>query len=276
MDSTRTPSLLYLWDKRTLYIGPLFEPIHVSQGAASLIVSLNGAIKCSASDKEDEISCSSILLPPGTDFHANTGDRIVANCMLDPIGFDFALLAPRMQHKQASFFYEIQEEENYAKCFKSIYQSNYASKEAYEKLDRIICPSESIETSTYTIDSRIERVIELIKHNFDENLSIESMAEQVNLSVSRLVQLFKKQTGVPIRRYRLWHRLYRTVVLTSETDNLTTAAIAAGFSDASHLNHTFRSMLGVKPSLILGQPNKIRIITSENEVRPVTTRNESE
>jgi len=259
MDSLPYPSLLYLWDKRTFYISPLLEPISLSQGAAFFVVCLEGDMKISVSG-EREITCKSVLFPPGATVYANTGASVIACCMLDPIGLDFAMLSPLMRYNTKDIAYTIENEAHYIACLQDMHQSQYPSDVAFTHLDQLIAPKNRVQNTNYKIDPRIERVIEMIKMNIDENLTIESIAEHVQLSIPRLVQLFKLQTGIPIRRYRQWHRLYHTAVLASKTNDIISAALVAGFFDASHFNHTFKRMLGVKPSLILGQPNSIKII----------------
>lgn len=259
MESLPPPSLLYLWDKRTFYISPLFEPISLSQGVACFVVCLDGGIKCRLSGEED-IICKSVLLPPGATVFADTGDSVIACCMLDPIGLDFAMLSPLMRYKTKNMAYTIENEAHYIACFQDMHQAQYPSDLAYAQLEQLIAPKKRLQNTHYKIDPRIERVIEMIKLNIDENLTIESIAEHVQLSIPRLVQLFKLQTGVPIRSYRQWRRLYCAAVLAAKTNNINTAAIEAGFFDASHFSRTFKKMLGVKPSVILGQPNSIKII----------------
>jgi AraC-like DNA-binding protein len=77
----------------------------------------------------------------------------------------------------------------------------------------------------------------------------------------RLVQIFKKQTGVPIRHYRLWHRLYITAIEVANGSNLTEAAMSAGFTDFAHFSHTFKAMFGTTPTKILLQPNGLNTIS---------------
>jgi AraC-like DNA-binding protein len=120
------------------------------------------------------------------------------------------------------------------------------------------------------IDPRIEKVIALVKSSIDDSLSVEELAKSVNLSVPRLVQLFKSQTGVTIRRYRLWHRLFLTAVRLGNGENLTHAAQGAGFTDSAHCCHTFRAILGMKPTLLLNQPNGIDIVSPREELRDLS------
>lgn len=82
------------------------------------------------------------------------------------------------------------------------------SDDAYKQLEILMDHVFSQLNQPYKIDKRISKAIELIKEKVDDNVSVEDLASAVNLSVPRLVQLFKLQTGVPIRRYRQWHRFY--------------------------------------------------------------------
>lgn len=257
------PSLLYLWDKRTLYLGPLFESMELSQAAATLAVSLNKPCTFVMAGMSEPITCRSLLLPAGLSITVDTGTTIMANCHLDVLGVDFATLSAQMRHQQGGVAWQLCDEDKFIAAFTDMYQHPRSSAEAYDFLDRLLAASLVHPAPPVAIDQRVVDVIEMIKQTVDDNLSVEDLAAAVNLSVVRLMEVFKKQTGVPIRRYRLWHRLYVTSVRMGWGESLTTAAMAAGFTDSAHCSHTFRSMLGIKPSLILSQPNKIRIISPD-------------
>ena len=258
MNST-FPSQLYLWDKRTLYIGPLTEPIELSQGAATLTVSLTGPIEFQTPEMNQPIQCQSLLLPPGFDISVNTNDAIIANCNLDPVGADWNALHQLMNKHEGKLAYELSCQDQFRRGYEEIYQHQLSYEGAYEKLESLLNIAFEELSSPHKVDPRISSVIESIKQTVDDNVSVDALAENVNLSVPRLVQLFKQQTGVPIRRYRQWHRLFTTAVKMGQGYNLTEAALAAGFSDSAHFTNTFRTMLGMKPSVILAQPNQIRI-----------------
>jgi AraC-like DNA-binding protein len=104
----------------------------------------------------------------------------------------------------------------------------------------------------------VAKVVKKIKQTANDNL-----ASLVNLSVPRLVQIFKNQTGVPMRRYRMWHRLYIMAVKMASGGNLTEAAINARFTDSAHFSHTFKAMFGTAPTTILLQPNGLKIIIKD-------------
>ncbi|UZE94498.1 helix-turn-helix transcriptional regulator [Alkalimarinus alittae] len=254
------PSLLYLWDKRTLYIGPLFETLDLSQGAAALVVALDKPITFQTKEQLEPIECWSLLLPAGMSVRVETHNAIIVNCNLDPLGVDYSSLSRLMQKHENGIGYQLFCEDEFIADFWEMYRSQLESKPAYEYIEHLLTKNNQACMDCYDTDPRVVEVIKLIKQTIGDNLSLDDLALAVNLSASRLVQLFKQQTGVPIRRYRLWHRLYVTAILVGQGENLTEAAVAAGFNDSSHYCHTFRSMLGFTPSFLLAQPNKLRII----------------
>jgi AraC-like DNA-binding protein len=257
-----TPSQLYLWDKRTLYIGPVSEPIDLSQGAATLTIALTGSMYFKTPGMTSSVECKSSLLPPGLNVSVDTKDAVIANCNLDPLGADWAALQEQMLDEKNGVAYNIKNESFYRESFLRMYNDQLDGKTAYPLLKDMLDYAVAHQANLHKVDQRIIDIIDNIKSNIDDNLTIESLAQSVNLSVPRLIQLFKQQTGVPIRRFRLWHRLFVTSVRMAEGKTLTEAAMAAGFSDSAHFTHTFRSMLGMKPSVILSQPNHIRINVS--------------
>jgi len=78
--------------------------------------------------------------------------------------------------------------------------------------------------------------------------SLKALAGIAGLSESRFMHVFTESVGVPVRPYILWLRLQRAACDLMNGASVTTAAHAAGFSDAAHLTRTFRRMLGVTPT----------------------------
>lgn len=251
------PSLLYLWETRTLFLGRLLEPLKLSQTAATFALSLGAPLQ--VRDKDKAFSCQSILLPPSYSVSIDTGDSCVFNCYLDPFGEDFHLLNQRMHQQVGPLGCAIDDEATLIRQFQDMHQRAPSSAEVAAEIERLIRPAGR---PAFYVDPRIKRTVELIKQTASENLSSAQLAAQVNLSVPRLTQLFKQQVGVPIRRYRQWHRLYVTAIGVASGMSLTEASVAAGFTDSSHFSHIFRDMLGMKPSEILAHPDRIRLFAA--------------
>lgn len=253
-------SQLYLWKKRTLYIGEFSEPLKLSQGAATLSVSLGEPCSFQVQGMLKPIHTKSLIIPAGLTVRVDTKDSLIANCHLDVLGQDFYYLFAQAQNNCCQLGYDLEHEGHLIERFSSMFNTQMQSKEAFEYLENTLTNKCDSPLPPFPIDSRIEKVIETIQATVNDTITGEALAESVNLSIPRLAQVFKKQTGIPIRRYRLWHRLYITAQNVGLGKNLTDAALDAGFTDSPHFTHTFKAMLGITPSYILSQVNKTRII----------------
>lgn len=101
------------------------------------------------------------------------------------------------------------------------------------------------------LDDRVTKILQSMRESDDLRVSLESVAETVSLSPSRLQHLFKQQMGLPFRRYALWRKLARAIVAVAHERTLTDAAHAGDFSDAAHLTRTFQQMFGLAPSVLM-------------------------
>ncbi len=98
------------------------------------------------------------------------------------------------------------------------------------------------------------RILSALRRMRDQPHRSHSMAELgacAGLSASRFLHLFKAETGVPLRRYRLWNRMGAAVAAFREGRSLTEAAHAAGFASSAHFSTAFRDMFGMMPSELL-------------------------
>lgn len=100
-------------------------------------------------------------------------------------------------------------------------------------------------------DPRIKQALTALRQDDSGSLSLEAVARQVCLSPSRLVHLFKEETGTTFRRQRLWMRIMHSTTLATRTRSLTDIASAVGFSDLAHYSRTFRRVFGMKPTSII-------------------------
>lgn len=101
------------------------------------------------------------------------------------------------------------------------------------------------------IDPRVTKVLRRIQESDELRVSLESAAAAAFLSPSRFAHLFKQQLGLPFRRYLLWRKLTRAMLVIGREGTATAAAHAADFADAAHLTRTFSQMFGIPPSVML-------------------------
>jgi AraC-like DNA-binding protein len=103
-----------------------------------------------------------------------------------------------------------------------------------------------------TIHPGVRRVLSHLRQqqgSLDDS-SLTALARIAGLSPSRFMHVFTESVGVPVRPYVLWLRLQRAACDLTNGATVTSAAHAAGFSDAAHLTRTFRRMLGTTPTEI--------------------------
>lgn len=104
---------------------------------------------------------------------------------------------------------------------------------------------------TRRLDERVTKVLAAIRSSDELRMSIEDAAALAFLSPSRFAHLFKQQVGLPFRRYMLWRKLTRAMLLIGRERTISTAAHEADFADAAHLTRTFYQMFGIPPSVMM-------------------------
>ena len=101
------------------------------------------------------------------------------------------------------------------------------------------------------LDERVTRVLSAIRGSDELRMSIDDAAATAFLSSSRFAHLFKQQVGLPFRRYMLWRKLTRAMLVIGRGQTISTAAHEADFADAAHLTRTFYQMVGLPPSVLM-------------------------
>jgi len=97
---------------------------------------------------------------------------------------------------------------------------------------------------------RMRRLIAYIEEHLDGNLSLETMAAQVDVSALYLARAFKVAIGQSPHQYVLARRLERAKELLRNTDMpIVDVALASGFSSQSHLSNWFVRLVGVSPAV---------------------------
>ena len=97
-------------------------------------------------------------------------------------------------------------------------------------------------------DEKLVAALGAVDQRLEGKVSLQTVANQVGMSKSSFTQRFRAATGLPLRRYVLWRRLYLAVHSVSDGMSLTEAAHIAGFSDSAHFSRTMRETFGVSPS----------------------------
>jgi AraC family transcriptional regulator len=94
----------------------------------------------------------------------------------------------------------------------------------------------------------IERTKEFLDANMSSPIRLADIAQAVGASPAYLTDVFRRTEGVPLHRYLTQLRLARALVELPHADDLTTLALALGFSSHSHFTSAFRRAFGRTPS----------------------------
>lgn len=79
-------------------------------------------------------------------------------------------------------------------------------------------------------------------------VSIGSLRDQIGLSKTRISQLFRQQVGVTPKHFARIHRFSHVLQLLTESgQDFSSAALAAGYFDQSHMNAEFRELALCSP-----------------------------
>ncbi|MEN1786000.1 MAG: AraC family transcriptional regulator [Bacteroidota bacterium] len=98
-------------------------------------------------------------------------------------------------------------------------------------------------------NDRINVVFNHVKNNFKEDISLETIADLVSMTVPSFCRYFKKITNKTftqfVNEYRLVHA---SKLLAEQPISITEVCYASGFNNFSHFNKSFKSFTGQNPS----------------------------
>lgn len=95
------------------------------------------------------------------------------------------------------------------------------------------------------------RIVDFVEANLADDLPLERIADEANISVPHLTALFRRTMGQSVHRYVMERRVQRARALLQDR-RLSTSEVAdaCGFSHQSHLARWTRRVLGATPSQI--------------------------
>lgn len=94
----------------------------------------------------------------------------------------------------------------------------------------------------------ISRCLQYIDKNFTNNISVEMIADELNVSSSTLFHLFKKELGTTLYKYITEKRMIYAHKLIAENENPTKIFTECGYNDYSTFYKAYMKMFGYPPS----------------------------
>ncbi len=146
--------------------------------------------------------------------------------------------------------------------FSAIYKQYFTLIATLEKYYQI----EVRNTDSKNIKDQIEDLKFYIDNNFEKEIRLIDLADQLFVTEHYLSRIFKEQTGMGISEYLIRRRLAKVRQLLLETeDSVTDIAFSAGFSNINSFNRLFKKYQGMTPSEYRYEVKKELKIKTKNE-----------
>jgi AraC-like DNA-binding protein len=94
---------------------------------------------------------------------------------------------------------------------------------------------------------RLRRVIDYLDAHHAEDLAVDTLAAIACLSPYHFIRVFSRQTGLTPHAWLMQLRVRKAAALLRRGVPIADAAVQTGFSDQSHLNRSFKRILGFTP-----------------------------
>ena len=97
--------------------------------------------------------------------------------------------------------------------------------------------------------ARLRKIEELVDAKMEDDLSLDEMAQSVELSTAHFARMFRKSTGETPHQFVLRRRIERAkAMLRDRATRVLDVAVACGFKTQQHFAQVFRDVCGVSPT----------------------------
>jgi AraC-like DNA-binding protein len=111
-------------------------------------------------------------------------------------------------------------------------------------------------------NNRIDTIYEFVRQNFESKISLDEIANTVNMTVPALCRFFKKSTGKTFIQFVTEYRIaYACKLISEDYYNISSVAYDCGFNNLSNFNRSFKKITGKSPSQYRKEIKKV--LTSE-------------
>lgn len=138
--------------------------------------------------------------------------------------------------------------------------------QVYQLLNEIIS-NFSVQSKVVTKkDIRIRKMVQYIYDHYQEELSLQSMADSFYMDAAYFSKFFKKHAGINFKEYVVNLRLnFAERDLRDSAKSIVKIAIDNGFSNVNSFNNAFKVAYGVPPSFFREQEKRTEEIVAERD-----------
>ncbi len=106
----------------------------------------------------------------------------------------------------------------------------------------------TVQKELSSVSKLIQDSAKFITTNYNENLSLEFLANHFAISAGYFSKLFKKVTGVGVSEYVNIARIsVSKIMLAEHKKSVTDIAISCGFNDSNYFSQVFKKIVGISP-----------------------------
>ncbi len=235
---------IWIWSDAALYVGPSLDPDLHAGSVLCLAVGVDGDLVLEHGDGR-EVRGRTLLVEPGVTHRVKAGGTRTA----------FVYLDPRSGRAQAC--------RDLAGSARERVAVGHAEEGALlDLLAGVVDPDAVLERAApravVVADDRVLAALDRLA--VTPTTSADELSRSVGLSRSRLLELFARDAGMSLRRYRLWARMRHVAVAVRDGADLTRASVDAGFASPSHFSDSFRAMFGLTATGLLSRGARIEVV----------------
>lgn len=102
-------------------------------------------------------------------------------------------------------------------------------------------------------EGNLHSIVDYIHGHLDEDLSLNSLANMVQMSSFSLARAFKRSSGITLHQYIIQCRIHKAKQLLANSElSILEISLQVGFQTHSHFTNVFRRLTGITPSQFRG------------------------
>jgi AraC-like DNA-binding protein len=245
--------LMLITPERVFYAGLLGRPRQRCSGAIHVYVAIKGGFRLAvegAGESYGELA----VVPPDVRHTIASDYRSVICVLIEPETVPagaFDELAARLSGAERPFFVD-----RIRAAYEHLRHQPCGGDMVSAAFD-VLCFGEALPRRR--LDPRVVRAVAQIGRFRGEPVTAASCAAGAGLSSSRLLHLFKQETGISFRAFRAWKRARHLLHFANQDLNLAHLAQDIGYPDSTHFSHSIRRFYGLKPRAIFSGSRDLAI-----------------